>query len=123
MKNHIKIVGILYILLSVAFTIAAAYFITGVSADFGPMEELDEGFSLMTGIFISAYFLVLGLPGIIAGIGLLRYKNWARHMIIILSVLNLLNFPLGTILGIYSLWVTTHGGTKALTRVYSLAAS
>jgi hypothetical protein len=123
MKNHIKIVGILFILMSAVFTAAAVYFIAGVSVDFGPMEELDEGFSLITGIFISAYFFVLGIPGLIAGIGLLRYKNWARHMIIILSVLNLLNFPLGTLLGIYSLWVTTHGGTKALTRVYSLATS
>ena len=49
--------------------------------------------------------LALSLPGIIAGIGLLKFRPWSRVLTIVLSALNLMNFPFGTILGIYGLWV------------------
>ena len=48
--------------------------------------------------------IVLSIPGIIAGIGLLKRKEWARILTLILSALDLFNFPLGTALGIYSIW-------------------
>ena len=49
--------------------------------------------------------LVLSLPGIIAGVGLLKFRPWARIVTIVLSALNLMNIPFGTILGVYGLWV------------------
>ena len=52
-----------------------------------------------------AFMLILSLPGVVAGIGLLQYRPWARILTIVLSALNLMNIPLGTILGIYGLWV------------------
>jgi hypothetical protein len=51
------------------------------------------------------FLLALSLPGIVAGIGLLKFRPWARILTIVISVLNLLNIPWGTILGIYGLWV------------------
>jgi hypothetical protein len=45
------------------------------------------------------------VPAIIAGIGLLSYQPWSRILTIVLSVLGLLNFPIGTVLGVYGLWV------------------
>jgi hypothetical protein len=49
--------------------------------------------------------LILSLPGIVAGVGLLKYRPWARVLTIVLSALNLMNIPFGTILGVYGLWV------------------
>ena len=49
--------------------------------------------------------MLLSLPGIIAGIGLLKFRPWARILTIVLSALNLMNIPFGTILGVYGLWV------------------
>ena len=49
--------------------------------------------------------LTLSIPGIVAGFGLLKRKPWARILTIVLSVLNLINIPFGTALGIYGLWV------------------
>ena len=46
-----------------------------------------------------------GAAGIIAGIGLLKRRPWARILTIVLSVLNLINIPFGILLGIYGLWV------------------
>ena len=58
-----------------------------------------------TGVALGAFILMLSLPGIVAGIGLLKYRPWARILTIVLSALNLINFPFGTILGIYGLYV------------------
>jgi hypothetical protein len=56
-------------------------------------------------VALGAFILMLSLPGVIAGIGLLKYRPWARILTIVLSVLNLMNIPFGTILGVYGLYV------------------
>ncbi|MFA0962091.1 hypothetical protein AB9P05_09810 [Roseivirga sp. BDSF3-8] len=119
MKSHLKALGILFVIISLIYIGTATYFIAGVSVNSGPLQEINETVTLITGFFMSSYFVILGVPGLIAGIGLIKLKNWARHLAIILSVLNLIIFPIGTVIGIYGLWVGTHGGAKALTRVYS----
>jgi hypothetical protein len=48
---------------------------------------------------------ILSLPGIVAGYGLLRRLNWGRVLAIVIGILNLVNFPVGTVIGIYALWV------------------
>jgi hypothetical protein len=48
--------------------------------------------------------LILSIPGILAGLGLYKRKEWARILTLIISVLNLISFPLGTALGVYSIW-------------------
>jgi hypothetical protein len=58
--------------------------------------------------------LVLSVPGIIAGIGLLSFQPWARILTIVLSVLDLMNIPLGTILGVYGLWVLLSNESERL---------
>ena len=59
---------------------------------------------LIGGILVMLIF-TLSVPVIIAGIGLLKRHPWARILTIVLSVLNLINIPFGTLLGIYGLWV------------------
>jgi hypothetical protein len=49
----------------------------------------------------------LGLPGLLAGYGLLTRKPWARVLAIVVGILNLVNFPVGTAIGLYTLWVLT----------------
>lgn len=49
--------------------------------------------------FVFTLFLVLGAVALITGVGLLKMKNWARWLAIIQSVFNLLNFPIGTVIG------------------------
>jgi hypothetical protein len=57
------------------------------------------------GSFVLIVILALSIPGIIAGVGLLSYRPWARILTIVLSILDLVSFPFGTALGIYGLWV------------------
>ena len=68
----------------------------------------------LIGGMIVMVMLTLSIPGIIAGIGLLKRRLWARIFTIVLSVLNLINIPFGTILGIYGLWVLLSEETAQL---------
>jgi len=68
----------------------------------------------VVGTAIAVLVLVLSLPGLIAGFGLLRLRPWARILTIVLSALNLLNVPIGTALGIYGLWVLLQTETERL---------
>lgn len=56
------------------------------------------------GGLIALVLFVLGVPGLIAGIGLLKFRPWARILGIIISALDLIHVPFGTALGIYGLW-------------------
>jgi hypothetical protein len=49
--------------------------------------------------------LLLTVPSIVIGVGLLSFRGWARVSGILLAVFQLLNLPLGTLVGLYSLWV------------------
>ena len=57
---------------------------------------------------------ILCVLGIIGGIGLFARRNWARILVLILSAIDLVNFPLGTALGIYSIWVLVQQDTVTL---------
>jgi hypothetical protein len=68
---------------------------------------------LVGGILVVLIF-TLSIPGVIAGIGLLRHRPWARILAIVLSVLNLIVVPIGTLLGMYGLWVLLSRNTAPL---------
>jgi hypothetical protein len=48
---------------------------------------------------------------LVAGFGLLNRRPWGRVVAIIAAILALLKFPLGTALGIYTLWVLAPGAS------------
>jgi hypothetical protein len=57
------------------------------------------------GFMIGVFFLLIALPSIIAGVGLLRYRSWGRGLTLVLAFLRLLEFPFGTATAVYSFWV------------------
>lgn len=61
---------------------------------------------------IGMLFLLIALPSIAAGIGLLRYRSWGRVLTLVLSFLRLLEFPFGTATAFYSFWVLLSEGGK-----------
>jgi hypothetical protein len=54
---------------------------------------------------VGGTLLILGAGGICVGLGLRERQSWARIAAIILGVLALFHPPLGTGLGVYTLWV------------------
>jgi hypothetical protein len=59
----------------------------------------------MVALFVGGLMVVLALPSLLAGIGLLRRKEWGRILALIVGVFDLFNFPLGTLLAAYSFYV------------------
>ena len=118
MEQHIKILGWLYIawggliaLVGVLFLLGAG--IAGVAA--GAQGEAGAGLLAGgIGVVFAVFIIALSLPGIIAGWGLLKRKSWSRMLAIVLGALNLLNLPIGTALGIYTIWALTKPESQAL---------
>ncbi len=48
----------------------------------------------------------------IIGIGLVQFRSWARIGGLVLSILDLIWIPFGTILGVYGLWVLLSKDTE-----------
>lgn len=61
---------------------------------------------------IGLIFLLIALPSVAAGVGVLRYRSWGRALTLILSILRLIEFPFGTATAIYSFWVLLSRGGK-----------
>jgi len=63
-------------------------------------------FFLPRGLFSLGIFLGLfGILHLVLAWGLFERQTWARTLSLVLGILALLRFPLGTALGIYTLWV------------------
>jgi hypothetical protein len=115
MEKHATILGGLYLGLSIlgiiggmiCFALLAGI---GLLAEHAAEEAPPPGgftvFFSALGIAIGGFLVLISIPGIINGIGLIKHRPWSRVLTIVLSFLNIINFPLGTALGIYGLWVT-----------------
>lgn len=68
----------------------------------------------VVGIAVASFFLMTSVPEVIGGFGLLRRKQWARILILIIACLDLICVPIGTIIGIYELWVLLQDETVQL---------
>lgn len=112
MDQHVKILGVLYIAAGAILLLIGAglfFLIAGAGVLSGEPEAMAvTGF---VGTLVGGVFLVLSIPSIIAGAGLLGRKGWARVLALVIGALHLFNPPFGTMLGIYAFWVLLHDET------------
>jgi hypothetical protein len=122
MDTHVKVLGVLYLAVSALSLFAALFLILAIGGAAGIVsvaaDSRDAAIAIpilgIAGTALGVMLLVLALPGLLAGWGLLARKQWARVLGLVLSALNLLNIPIGTALGIYGLWVLLHRDTESL---------
>lgn len=117
MQTHVKVLGWLHLIfgiLGVCIAVLAGGFTAVAGLLSGDMEAV-MGLGLI-GALVAIGITLLCIPALLAGWGLLRYREWARILMLVLSFLNLLNIPFGTVLGIYGLWVLLNEETVALFR-------
>lgn len=122
MQTHVKVLGVLFIVLSGLGLFAALFLMLALGAAAGivgaAVERADAAIALpiigLAGTALVTFLLVLSLPGLITGIGLLKFKPWARIAGIVLSALHLIHIPIGTALGVYGLWVLLNRETEPL---------
>jgi hypothetical protein len=103
--GHVRLLGIFWFALS-AFRLVPALVLLVISspdAHVFPPEAPEFVPILLRGIGLM--LLAGGAFGIAAGWGLIQRRPWARMLAIVLGCVSLIDMPLGTALGIYTLWV------------------
>jgi len=116
MKKHVTVVGAIHIGFGILGLIGALaiFFALHFAKGFVSNEEIPT---------IVLSFLAISLPllvgfmstlGLVGGIGLMSYQSWARYLVIVVAALGCLNIPIGTLKGVYSLWVLLQDDTVKL---------
>jgi hypothetical protein len=121
MRTHIKVLGVLHIVfgaIGVLIGLMLLMMFGGISALVGANAPEEAHVAIpvlgMIGGFVFLVLLVLSIPGIILGFGLLNFKSWSRPFGIVISALELIHVPFGTVLGIYGLFVLLQAETVAI---------
>jgi len=120
MEKHITAVAALHIGMGILLLLIGSFlFILFAAIGFVSHDE-DALLVLGTiGTILGMFFFLLSVPGIIGGIGLLKRREWARILILIVSAFQLFNIPFGTALGVYSIWALVQDETvKLFTSAY-----
>lgn len=110
-QEHIRLLGILWLAFSALDAVVGLVLCILANTVFAHLHELgappETPAAFVRSLFsvIGGLVLIKAAVGFFAGWGLLRRQPWARLLTIVLSFLALFHIPLGTALGIYSLWV------------------
>jgi hypothetical protein len=113
MESHKRILGIIFIVWGILrifgmifligfFSVLTPFLLQEVSPEDQWAIEWLAPFFQTIGL---AIIFVFAVPAIIAGIGLLNKKTWAPTMALIFGCLGVFNFPVGTAICGYSIWV------------------
>jgi hypothetical protein len=115
MERHVTTLGVLYLVFS-GLGILIGFFLFVVVTGSGLISGDSEAIFItgIIGTVLGSIFILLAIPGFIAAYGLFKFREWARILAIILGMINLINFPIGTALGIYTLWALLNQETIAL---------
>ncbi len=103
--QHKKILGTLYIVFS-SLNIVMVLLGVLIASAIIPLHVDD--FEVLLAVKIIKYAvitltLVLTIPALIAGIGLLYKKEWALTLAFIIGIIGILGFPVWTFIGIYTI--------------------
>ncbi len=121
MESHKKILGVLYVVsgsLQIMFVFGLSMLASTIMAMVA--HEVDphrEAIVALVGkilqVLPTIIILFFSLPSIIAGIGLLYKQKWALILALILGCFKLFSFPIGTALGVYTIWIYAEDSKQA----------
>jgi hypothetical protein len=116
MKKHVTIVGAIHIRFGILGLIGAlaVFFALNFARQMAGGDEV--GTMVLKFLSLSLPLLVgfMSTLGLVGGIGLLSFQPWARYLVIVVAALGCLNIPIGTLKGVYSLWVLLQDDTLKL---------
>lgn len=113
MESHKRVLGILYIISGTLLMLTMFFlslFLSTIFAFVAKEVEPDEvviieAVSGLLQYLPSVIIILFSIPSIVAGIGLLLRQKWALILALIMGCFKLFSFPIGTALGIYTIWV------------------
>ena len=114
MEKHINIVAALQIGLSIFNLLIAFLIFTVLKLVGGFVDDANANtvLSIIADVF-AIVLIIISVPGILAGMGLYKRKEWARILTLVLSIIEIFSFPFGTAIGIYSIWALIQPETIA----------
>jgi O-antigen/teichoic acid export membrane protein len=116
MKKHVTVVGAIHIGFGILGLIGAivVLFALNFARGFVSNEEIPNMVLKILSISLPLLIGFMSTLGLVGGIGLLAFKSWARYLVIIVAALGCLNIPIGTLKGVYSIWVLAQDDTIKL---------
>ena len=116
MKKHVTVVGAIHIGFGILGLIAAIAIFFALNFAMGFIQNGEIPTVILRFLSVSIPLLIgfMSTLGLVGGIGLLSYLSWARYLIIVVAALGCLNIPIGTLKGVYSLWVLLQDDTIKL---------
>ncbi len=116
MKKHVTVVGAIQIGFAILGLILAVviFFVMSFARSQVGGDETGEMVLGFLSVSLPILFGFLSTLGLVGGIGLLAYKPWARYLVMVVAALGCLNIPIGTLKGVYTLWVLLQDDTIKL---------
>ena len=113
MKKHVTIVGAIHIGFGLLGLIGAVavFFALNFARGFVEGEEVPNMVLKFLSLSLPLLIGFMSTLGLVGGIGLLSQQPWARYLVIVVAALGCLNIPIGTLKGVYSLWVLLQDDT------------
>ena len=108
LDRHLRTLGILWIVIGGLFMVPAVVLLVFgnmIATEIVDHTPLDPALGPILLLAAEGSLIVLAAGGVSVGLGLMQHRSWARIAALILGVLAIFHPPLGTALGIYTLWV------------------
>lgn len=117
-ETHFTVIAVINLIFSIPIALIGVLLLFGSMVGAGFAETFSDvpGLGALivgAGAIIGLIFIALSLPGILSGVGLLKRVAWGRTWTIVAGALSLINVPIGTIFGIYAIYVMTQPETEA----------
>jgi hypothetical protein len=120
MRKHIELVGLLYFVWGALFVLIGVAFLALAfgTAAIATTSPADRRFAagVTAGVFaaLAALSLIWGGVHIWDAVAVRHCKHLGRAVALVVAALNLILLPVGTAIGIYTLWVLTQDETRTL---------
>ena len=116
MRKHVTVVGAIHIGFGFIGLIGAlaAFFALNFARGVVGNEEIPAMVLRFLSVSVPLLIGFLSTLGLVGGIGLLSFQSWARYLVMVVAAIGCLNIPIGTLKGVYSLWVLLQDETMKL---------
>ena len=120
MKKHVTVVGAIQIGFGILGLIGAVAFSlhSNLPKACAGEEVPGNGSGFPVSKPASSYRIPVN-SGLVGGMACC-YRSWARYLVIVVAALGCLNIPIGTLKGVYSLWVLLQDETIKFSKINKL---
>lgn len=105
-EKHRVLLGAMHLALG-GTVLYAALIVAVVFTVLSGIPEIERSNEILgsVGAMVFSLLAFISLPGIISGLAILLRASWSKPAAVVVGVLNLASVPLGTIVGLFTLYI------------------